>query len=218
MTAPTPSPPHQDPAQRSGGVADQVQVTLLEHVTTLVHTLDRRFDTLHQDLKDHVAQRFTDSDLRYQQRFDAQTNALDAALAAAKEAVATAMIAAEKATTKAETASDKRFASVNEFRQTLSDQTASFMPRGEAQSRLDGMAEKIDDLKAYQLSTTGRASATPTMETRLMEVMNEVRALRESRSADQGKSTGLNAGWGYLIGAIGLIAVVVNLIINVANK
>ena len=59
-------------------------------------------------------------DLRYQQRFEAQSTAIKDAL-----------IAAEKAVTKAEVATERRFESVNEFRQTLSDQAAKFVTRTE---------------------------------------------------------------------------------------
>ena len=59
-------------------------------------------------------------DLRYQQRFDAQTLAIKDAL-----------LAAEKAVTKAEVATERRFEGVNEFRQTLSDQAAKFITRTE---------------------------------------------------------------------------------------
>ncbi len=60
-------------------------------------------------------------DRQYGQRFDAQEKAVAAALAAAKEAV-----------TKAEVAAEKRFDSVNEFRNTLKDQTGTFVTRNEA--------------------------------------------------------------------------------------
>ncbi len=65
--------------------------------------------------------RIDERDRQYSQRFDAQEKAVAAALAAAKEAV-----------TKAEAAAEKRFDSVNEFRNTLKDQTATFLTRGEA--------------------------------------------------------------------------------------
>jgi hypothetical protein len=54
------------------------------------------------DLRDHLQALLDEADKRYQQRFDAQTKAIDAALQAAKEAV-----------TKAETANDKRFECVS---------------------------------------------------------------------------------------------------------
>ncbi|MWA08720.1 hypothetical protein [Streptomyces sp. BA2] len=74
-------------------------------------------------------------DLRYQQRFDAQTKAIEAALLAAKEAVI-----------KAELANDKRFEGVNEFRQTLSDQAAQFMTRTESEAATSRNSERIQDL------------------------------------------------------------------------
>lgn len=75
-------------------------------------------------------------DRRYEQRFEAQTEAVSAALTSAKEAV-----------DKAETAATRRFESVNEFRAQLADQAGTFMPRLEAEQRIGQLAEKIDDIK-----------------------------------------------------------------------
>jgi len=128
---------------------------------------------------DHVRALLVEMDLRYQQRFDAQGQALTAALLAAEKAVQTALIAAEKAVAKAETANEKRFESVNEFRKTLSDQTASFPSRVELQA----LADRVSDL-ATRMDKT------------------------------EGKSTGLNAGWGYLLGAAGVIFAVIALLLK----
>jgi len=95
---------------------------------------------------DHIRALLVEMDLRYQQRFDAQGQALTAALLAAEKAVQTALIAAEKAVAKAETANEKRFESVNEFRKTLSDQTASFPSRVELQALADRVADQATRL------------------------------------------------------------------------
>lgn len=71
----------------------------------------------------------------FEQRFIDQDKAVQAALLATKEAVL-----------KAEAANEKRFEAVNEFRGQLADQTATLMPRAEADSRFNGQAEKISDL------------------------------------------------------------------------
>jgi hypothetical protein len=71
-------------------------------------------DILHQHLMAILEER----DKRYTQRFTDLETALRAALAAS-----------EKAISKAETATERRFESVNEFRQTLTDQAASFVTR-----------------------------------------------------------------------------------------
>jgi hypothetical protein len=62
-------------------------------------------------LRDHLQALMAEMDKRYQQRFDDQTRAIDAAFAASKEAV-----------TKAEVATESRLQSMNEFRGTIEDQ------------------------------------------------------------------------------------------------
>ena len=81
-------------------------------------------------------------DKAYNQRFDAQEKAVAAALAAAKEAV-----------TKAESAAEKRFDSVNEFRNTLKDQQINLMPRSETIALLKALDEKTqsNDVRITQL-------------------------------------------------------------------
>lgn len=57
-----------------------------------------------------------------------------------------ALAAADRAVAKAEAASERRFESVNEFRNTLSDQARLLMPRSEAEQALKGLSDKIDIL------------------------------------------------------------------------
>jgi len=99
--------------------------------------------------------RFLESDLRYQQRFDAQQKAVGDALLAAEKAVNTALASADRAVVKAETAAEKRFESVNEFRAVLSNQSATLMPRTEADAQMKAMADKIEDLKSRVDRTEG---------------------------------------------------------------
>jgi PBP1b-binding outer membrane lipoprotein LpoB len=112
----------------------------------------------HITILDHVIALLAEMDLRYQQRFDAQGQALTAALLAAEKAVQTALIAAEKAVAKAETANEKRFESVNEFRKSLADQTANFLPRNEYGSAHQSLIDKLNDLAARVDKTEGRTS------------------------------------------------------------
>jgi len=65
-------------------------------------------------------------------KFKSQETAMSAALAAA-----------EKAVIKAENASEKRFESVNEFRAALTDLTATFIPRAEAENRIAANQKEI---------------------------------------------------------------------------
>lgn len=184
MAATSPPPPHQDPTTHT----DPTRVTVMEYVTTVIAGLDRRFGAMYTDLKECVAQRFDDSDLRYQQRFDAQTKAMDAALAAQKEAVQIALIAAEKAVAKAEIAAEKRFDATNEFREQLRDQAATLIPRNESEVRMAAIGERIDEIRAT------------------------VEALSLSVRANAARGAGLAAGWGYLVGGVGLVGAVIAII------
>jgi len=83
-------------------------------------------------LKSHFEELLAEVDKRYEQRFEGQEKAVNAALTAAKEAVA-----------KAENAAEKRFDSVNEFRGQLSDQARTFMPRPESEQRMQTLDDKI---------------------------------------------------------------------------
>jgi Fe2+ transport system protein B len=170
---------HQDPTFNP----DPARVTMIEFVTTMIAQLDRRVEAGQHEVHDLMKQRFVDADLRYEQRFQAQEQALAAAFAAQKEAVLIAQHAAEKAVAKAEAATEKRFDAVNEFRGQLSDQAATFMPRMEAEQRIAALSEKLD-------------------------------ILRTAATLDSGRSTGLNAGWGYLLGAAGLASAVIGIIVG----
>lgn len=87
-------------------------------------------------------------DRQYSQRFDAQEKSTIVALAAAKEAVQAALIAAKEAVQKAETASEKRFDSVNEFRNTLKDQQLLLMTRSEAEAKFKDMDRRITEISS----------------------------------------------------------------------
>jgi hypothetical protein len=76
---------------------------------------------------------FASMQLQMNQRFDASD-----------KAVASALTAADLATSKAETAAEKRFDSVNEFRQTLSDQTKSFVTL----DKFEGVASRVDRIES----------------------------------------------------------------------
>jgi hypothetical protein len=65
---------------------------------------------------------------------------IEALLAEKDKQIALALTSAEKAVTKAEAATERRFESVNEFRQTLSDQAGTFISRTE----FNALKERMD--------------------------------------------------------------------------
>lgn len=100
------------------------------------------------------------ADLRYQQRFDAQADALQAAFAAAKEAVNAALAGADRAVLKAELAADKRFEALNELRQMLNDTLKILLSRTEAMQLIGAVSEKIDALGKRVDVLEGRINIT----------------------------------------------------------
>ena len=134
--------------------------TLREHLNEKL--TDTRDFTRQQisDLRDTTRQQAEDHRRMLDERYATQTKALDAAFKAAEQAVAVALSNAEKATTKAETAADKRFDAVNEFRQVLSDQTSTFLPRVEYEQAHGTVVERISSVtervNALELRLTSR--------------------------------------------------------------
>lgn len=81
-----------------------------------------------------------------------------------------AMTASDKAVTKAETATEKRFESVNEFRETLRDQAATLMPRAEYDVQHKALEEKLN---VFIRSTANKSEDANKMIGERMEAMNK---------------------------------------------
>ena len=128
-------------------------LTSLTYLSDLIGSNDRRYD-----------QRFNDMHANVDQKFQAQ-----------REAVVAAMTAASVAVSKAEAAAEKRLDAVNEFRGTLADQQRNLMPRAEAEATMHAMQKEIADLK------------------------QQIDSIRD-------RGIGVRGGWGYAVGAIGLLA------------
>jgi hypothetical protein len=95
----------------------------------------------------HVIALLDANDKAYAQRFEASQKAIELGFAAQKSAVDAALAAQSAAVIKAELSADKRFESVNEFRNTLADQQRNLMPRSEVEVIERAMADKIAALQ-----------------------------------------------------------------------
>jgi len=144
-------------------------------------------DTLHQ----HLSRRMDDLDRALSRRMDDADKAIQAAL-----------VSAEKAVGKAEAASERRFEGVNEFRQTLSDQAATFPTRGE-------VAAQIERVNAEATRNTARLGE---LELRLTSRLDQGEGADKGASSFRSEhrldvSTGLTAAsvlLGFLVLAIAL--------------
>jgi hypothetical protein len=99
-------------------------------------------------LKEHFEGLLAKSDQRTEEHFKHQ-----------EIAVTTALANTEKAIGKAELATEKRFDSVNEFRLTLSDQTATFARTDLLNAEVRRLEEKIASTAKDIADTRSRSSA-----------------------------------------------------------
>jgi hypothetical protein len=98
---------------------------------------------------------------QYEMRIHALEMLIDAKLTTLRtiidlhaEKSVTLLASSDRAISKAEVATEKRFESVNEFRQTLSDQTKTFISKVEfealrdtANTRISGMSSRLDKIE-----------------------------------------------------------------------
>jgi hypothetical protein len=178
-------------------------------------------DTLHH----LMVQTNEQMELRYQERFNAQQQAVGAALLAAREAVTTALASADRAVAKAENAAEQRFESVNEFRATLADQASNLLTRSEADARFTATTDKLtllmtqigiyvrrdehDTLAAniakIELELKGTAAIGVRRED-LKSMQDAIEKLRDNQSASAGKSLAFS---GIVTTGVAILAIVV---------
>lgn len=164
--------------------------------------------------------------MRHQQQIDAQEKAVGlaldglnrqfhehirsvrdettASLSAADKAIIKSELAVEKrfeavdlALSKTETAIERRFETVDLLRSQVAEQARTFLPRSEGEQRIAALAEKVDDLNSQLSGAMSRVNS------------------RLDLAA--GRSTGIGAGWGYLVGAVGLVAAVLAIVATLAG-
>lgn len=109
---------------------------------------------------------------------------------------------AEKASAKAEAAADKRFESVNEFRDMLNDVVRNMIPRHEAERMHDIVEEHHKSVMA-RLDTMMPRSESDHRYTALAERVGAISLTLEKREAT---GYGMQKSWGILAGALGMAA------------
>ena len=119
-------------------IADRVPSEVDNKIAQLHALYDEKFHGIHGQLVER--QRWIE------EKFNDRRTAVEAAFVAERDARHAALMAAKDALAKAELATEKRFESVNEFRATLSDQARELMPRNEAQTLINALSTKLNDL------------------------------------------------------------------------
>lgn len=200
-----------------------------------------------ETLRIHLTERLADLDTLIHERdaaqtfaarlaFAAQETALAAALATTEKAMQAAFAASDRAISKSEDANEKRFESVNEFRQALTDQTASFMPRFEIENRIDNItnrnaesysrnADRINNIERVLASTPSnneREAVRNAVDARFTALGDRLAALELRLSSRLDINEGRDAGVGLIVawifGGVGAIGAIVAIIFAVVHK
>jgi hypothetical protein len=200
------------------GRAAEIQAQMDRRLLALQDELDRRIASFQTQLDQRVVglqDATSDLKARLDERFATQTKALDTAMTAQQTAMSTAMTAAdaavkaaltaaETAVNKAEVATEKRFESVNEFRKTLTDQTAQFMTR-------DEVSVRIEALQAIQARSS---EALASLELRLSSRLDLGKGAETGRTAfDAGAEAKMNQRLVVMAVVISVIVIIVNITI-----
>ncbi len=99
------------------------------------HSLAKELHERRIDLRNEMIVDFNEVREATRFAFESQEKSINSSLLAAKEAVL-----------KAENASEKRFESINEFRNTLRDQQANLLPRIEADKIFENLYRQVDNI------------------------------------------------------------------------
>jgi chromosome segregation ATPase len=130
-----------------------------------------------------------------------------ARFSALEKSMTAALHAAEQATLKAEQAAEKRLDSVNEFRNTLSDQQRNLMPRSEVAVVAGALSDKIQALESALHSRTSalESSLANRIGASAAAFESRLNALEKQLDTLSAERAGIKGGWGYAVGLIGFL-------------
>jgi hypothetical protein len=154
--------------------------------------------------------RHTDLQLQMEQRFTAQQRALEAAMAAQGAAINAALAASDKSADKTEKAMNDRFAAVNEFRQTLSDQAATFVHRTEVDAMYSRNTERIQDVA----DRVDKMAEKNVVISQYDQLAAQIRQLSERVTRAEGKGSGMQTSWVVAVAVITIVIALAALYIN----
>lgn len=129
-------------------------------VRTALETLRESATSSIEYLRASFVQRLEEVDRRVAQRMDMERSRLEVQVEASREALTVALRAVSDATTKADLATEKRFESVNEFRDQLKDQAGTFIPRIETEQRLTQLSTRLDELRSNDTQRSARSAGS----------------------------------------------------------
>jgi hypothetical protein len=175
---------------------------------------------------DHIRelydQRFVALDLRQQQRFEAQSKAIDAALTSADarfadlaSSLADARLALSAYLPRQEYAA--QFKILSDRIEAIANSHGVYLIRAEYETQHKILTDKLDAVRLRLSETTGKESGS-NVDNKLEIIGKQILQLQNDVTLSQGSTRGADKLWGYIIGAIGLTLAITVFIINLTVK
>ena len=180
--------------------------------TDTLHThFIRQIDLLRTEIRDTAERDRRAIDLA----FNAQTTAMQAALAAADKAVAAALDSIRESTrVQTDTLRDRADAQ-NEWRGSLNDLSGRMMPRTEAEAIIQRLSDRLQELTATVALMVNRNELTAQHDRdseRITELTTRVTTVEALARGAQGNRTGIYAALGVATSLIVAIIVILNFV------
>lgn len=147
---------------------EEIKTELRAEFTALLDGARGVSDARYEGVKDAIAastremeRHLSDADKRYQDRHSTLQDRVTEGLASADRLTKAMMEAADRAVSKAEAAHERRLDIMNEWRGSLADQSATLLPRTEADARFNALSEKVSSIRE-DVSVSGGKSANST--------------------------------------------------------
>lgn len=173
------------------------QIDPTKNVIELVEASIRRLDDLSESRAKYVDEKIRDKDVQYQFQFTSAKEAVGIALIAQEKAVAAALDGTREAINKADITTDKRFDLLSE--------------------KIDGVLGTINKNVGERGIYVTHTDLNIAMDKLQSSIEATLRPVVTFMNAQGGKSSGLNAGWIYLVGAISLIGTIVSIFFSLSK-
>ena len=147
-------------------------------------------------------------DRRYSERDSARQDEMKNAVTSSKEQSSISFIASKEAVTEAKKSQDSYNATHNDLVRKMERQGAEMITR----DAVMGLFKSAEDREITLINNLGERHARDihTLEDRLQRIDTDIRYVRESIGARESKGVGMNQLWGYIVGAIALVAFIID--------
>lgn len=156
--------------------------------------------------RDYLLAIISERDRLYAARFDAQERASQQNIHAQHDAVEKAAGAAEK-----------RFDSVNEFRNQLKDQQQLFMTRAEYFASHKQIVDETSLLRAHQVPREEHENRWSNQEMHFREVTEKIDKIAERQFMIAGQREGQSGLWGVLAAVVAILISLAGVVVNLSH-